>query len=666
MLVTKRTVDRQRELLSLLRAGTRVEEGCRQIGIAPATFRSWKYKDSKFASEAAQAKAIGQRAREQVALMDKVFDPDEWAEPQVPPFRTFRTEFIGRPTPAHQEPLIEAWEDKTNRIVIYLASPSSGKDTTAGDIVLHELVDRWKRVAWVMESANFSTRRLSRLEGYLWDERTYVMPPKTPGAVAPTRMLFREFGPFKWEKGMVYPDGTKIPQPKWTQNELYFLGRDNEADPNLWATGIEGAMYGARIDRAVLSDIFTEENQQSPARRDAQIGWLVGTFLSRLDDKGRALFLGTRVAEWDNWARLIEELVGQSPVLWEDQFTTKYANGVAVVVVPAIQQDADGADVSYWPERFPLRTRLVKGDVSRFLDELSEDEHRLLARQGFEMVSGLYDMRGDSPAKVRWFNTAYQQSPPSSEEGEFPLALLNRCDDYERSYGQHKPGSTLVLGIDPAHRGGAAWVLWEWNGETLMVVDWFFGTNIGVTGLRERLLVDPISRYAPRYAIYESNRETSVLEHPEVMNAARVYRTEIKGVPTHAFNRGVGELRVAAMSSDMANGMIRFPAATQEDRRRSDQLKEQFLNWDARERMRKTDSQMRLHIPDDLAMAAWVGWVKMKQLVGQGRERNLPKRLVAPSVARSWGYAPILGGKSSGRSQMPTDLVGLYYGKGGE
>jgi len=276
-----------------------------------------------------------------------------------------------------------------------------------------------------------------------------------------------------------------------------------------------------------------------------------------------------------------------------------------------------------------------------------------------QLVDGLYGIRGDSEDKLRWFATAYQQAPPSGVGGEFPLSLLDRCDDFAYSYGMWVPGSTLVLGIDPARTGGAAWVLWGWDGETMRVVDWFFGVNIGVTGLREKLLVDPISRYQPRYAIYESNRETSVLEHPQVVEVTQMARTELKGVPTTHMNRGIGELRVASMSLDMGSALIRFPAANAEDRKRSDTLKEHFLNWDQRERMRKVDSQVRQHIPDDLAMAAWVGWVKLKQIIGIKREA-LPTRRVAASVARSWGYSPVVD-DANVRASVPTDLIGLYY-----
>jgi len=559
---------REEDFLARLRAGARPTEIARAIRKPPRFYQHW-LTDPTYRARYEEARAIGRKNREMATNAGNVYDPDEWLDHKPPPFRQFQREFIGRPTPKHMDLLVDAWEDKTNRIVIYLGPPGCGKDTTGGDIALHETLDRTKRVAWVMKSGTFSRRRLGRLEGYYWDHRAYVKP-QGPDTSEPGRRVFEEFGPFKWDSKMTYPDGSKVGQPKWTQNELYFLGRDGEADPNLWATGVEGSMYGARIDTGILSDIFDEENQKHPDQRESQISWIIGTFLSRLDDKGRALFLGTRIAEWDNWGRLIEEMVGSAPILYQDDFTTKYANGVCVIQVRAIQHDEDGREHSYWPERFSLRNYLTKNknvsvlqdDTKVFLDEIPEDEQLAYGKRGYELVLGLRGIRGDSAASLRWFSTAYQQQPPSSEEGEFPLALLDSCDDFGKSYGMWTPGSTLVLGIDPARTGGAAWVLWEWDGETISVVDYYFGTNIGVTGLRERLLVDPIVRYRPRYAIYESNRETSVLEHPEVIAAVRGSKTELRGVPTHSMNRGVGELRVAAMAFDMGNGLIKWPAHT--------------------------------------------------------------------------------------------------------
>lgn len=651
----KRPVDTQRQILGLIRAGARIEEACRKLGVDPSTFRTWRNRYPDFLEEAERAKAIGAQARDQMVRLENVYDPEQFRGKEVPGIVEFRRDFIGRPTPWHQQLVVDAWEDQTNQFVVCLMPPEAGKDTLAGDIALRESIDRDLRISWVMESANFSARRLNRLERYYWDQRAYTAP-RGPGCVKPIKTVFGEYGQFKWEKGLAYPDGEKVAQPKWTQNELYFLGRDNEADPNLWATGVDGAMYGARIDRGIVSDPFTQENQQSPTMRAAQMGWITGTFLSRFGDEGRGLFLGTRVAEWDNWGKLIDMLVAGSPIISQDQFTTKYASGVAVVIVPAILYDENGEEKSFWPERFALDSHLAKGGSKVPLDGLSGEEIKDYAKKGYRTVTGLRGLRNRLGTR---FETMYQQNPASSTGGEFPLDLLNRCDDYTRTFGQFKPGSTLILGIDPAFRGGAAWVLWEWNGQTLTAIDFYFGKDIGLTGLRELLLVDPITKYHPRYAVYETNRENSVLEHPEVLEAVKHSRTILKGAPTHWMNRGVGELRVAAMSEDMARGVIRIPAATSDDRHRSDLFKTHFLAWDQDATLRQEGSKANRHLEYDIAMAAWVGWVLFKrQFVIESADEKVQPRAVSRQAQRSWGYTQK---DTTPRAPVPTDLDALIY-----
>jgi hypothetical protein len=659
---------RQDDVINYLKATGQANEALHILGIARSTYDNWRSTDRDFKERSDRALTIGRETRSREGDdRNNTFDPAEGDKAPLP-IKEFRWRVIGRPTPKHQEPIVEAWEDKSNLIVLVLGPPSMGKDTIAGDIVLRDSSDRSNRIAWVMESGNFSERRLGRMEGYYWDTRAYDIQPDGPNTQKPTDTMMDLYGKFKWERGLVYPNGDRVGQPKWTRNELFFLGRDNEADPNIWATGIEGAMYGARIDEAILSDIFTQENQISAANRDKQWAWLMGTFLSRLDERGRALFLGTRVGERDNFARLLDEFIVGARVVRQDGHYTKYDNGVATVIIPAIQTDEDGNDVSYWPERFPLESLLVSGNPKRWsesedvraVSDLTVEEYDQLSTNGYSRVRGLYEIRDRSP---ELFATMYQQQPPSSSSGEFHPKLLDHCDDVTRSYGQVKNGSTLVLGIDPARTGGSAWVLWEWDGETISVVDYFYGENIGATGLREKLLVDPITRYWPKYAVYEGNREQSVLEHPQVVDAVKATKTQLSVHMTHAHNRGVGELRVAAMSFDMSAGIIKWPSATLEDRQRTEKIKEHFVNWDAREQVRRVNSQIRQHIPDDIAMAAWVGWVRIKEIAGKGR-RKLPQAQVSAVAARRFGQRvareePVKPGP------IVTDLLSLVRGNDG-
>jgi len=333
---------RQKSALDFVKATGNINEALRITNIPKGTWDRWKADEDRFRVQADEALAIGKTARKNSKTKpEDVYDPAQMFKP-LPGIVEFRWEYKGFPTWPHHQPIVTAWEDLTNHTVIVLGPTGMGKDSIAGDIVQLESLPRTKQIAWIMESGPMSERRLGRLERFYWDPRVYDLKPDGPNTQQPTATIMDDFGIYKWRPELRYPNGDKVEQPRWTRNELYFLGRPAEADPNIWATGVTGAIYGSRMDIAVLSDIFTAENQMSPAEREKQWSWIHGTLLSRLDEAGRALFLGTRVAEWDNWGRLIDRLVGTSPVLYQDEFTTKYANGVAVIIVPAVQTDSMG------------------------------------------------------------------------------------------------------------------------------------------------------------------------------------------------------------------------------------------------------------------------------------------------------------------------------------
>jgi hypothetical protein len=174
------------------------------------------------------------------------------------------------------------------------------------------------------------------------------------------------------------------------------------------------------------------------------------------------------------------------------------------------------------------------------------------------------------------------------------------------------------------------------------LVDWFYGRGLGVGGLREKLLVEPIDRYWPRYTVYEKNREESVLEHPAVLEVVDRTRTELVRHYTNQ-NRAMGEFRVAAMALDMRDGLLRFPAFSGEDRRALGDVKQQFANWDERTlEGGRTRSSAFGGKPDDVVMALWVAWVKCKELVGRGRRGGVVRTgNLAPVTLRKWAYGSV-------------------------
>ena len=641
----------QTEFLNAAESSLTIQDACDKAGIPRSRYENWQRKDTQFRRRWIPIRERMEERR-RVASVDTslVYDPDRELPPRLP-FREWRPYYLGRQVLPHQEHVVDAWEDKTNRIIIVLGPTGMGKDTTAGDLLLHEHHDdrTGMRSMWMMESAPFSRRRISqRIDPYLTDRKVYNMKPEGSDSVKPQGNLIDDYGPYQWEKGMVYPDGTPVEKTTWTQNEIYLLGSAApEADPNLWATGIGGAIYGSRINRAFLSDLFTRENQANPEIRQAQRDFVDGTLKSRLDGRGRALFIGTRVSGSDNYGYYLDKYVANARVISEistiHSTYTKYSNGTAVVIIKAIGTDADGNDVSFWEDRFPLYSYLELDGERIKVDDLSEAEYIALAEQGAEYIEGLYDLREDSP---ELFATMQMQEPPQDYSGDFTDEVLDAPDDDSRTYGVAYPDEILVVGVDPARTAGAAAVTWAVDRQerTATVVDVFYGERLGISGIKKQLVMAPIAKWDPLWFCYETNREAAVLEDPTIQRVFKDAAVSVWGKHTgyersnrSIINKGKTHIGVPAMGFYMRSQMIRWPTQTAEDRRMSDKVKQHFKNWDERELGVRTRSGGGGHRPDDIAMAAWIGFVKCLEILDGSKLSGIKKRMPVPaSVRRRW------------------------------
>ena len=618
---TAKKLDSQDRFIKAYMESPTIEGAAEEAGISTDTFHKWRERDPAFRqvytelSKTKKAKIVRQRqvGKSQYGL---VFD-DTRDTPDKGTFTDWRRKYIGRPVSAHQKELVEAYEDRSNLVIFSLLPPGAGKDTTAGDFLLYEVCDdRDHRSAWVMRGESFARRRVAeRIDPYLTDERTYRNAPPGPECTVPEANLISDYGPFKYKKGMIDGRGEKCEPTTWTKQEIYFLKTGApEADPNLWATGMEGQMYGSRIDTLIMSDVFDRENQLTVTKRESQYAWVMGTALSRLDESGRLIILGTRCLPGDNYERLINSMVGESPVVYQGRHYTKYANGVAVVIMPAVEYDEDGEEVSYWPERFPMDSQYELPDGTRI--EASEADERELAEKYGGRVKRIRGLREIRERDRELFDTMYQQKPPDQVTGDFTDVVLNTADDEERTFGVHRANELIVIGADPARSAGAAWVAWGVDRDkgTVTLIDYFFGEKLGIRGLKSKLVVQPITLYDPVWYCYETNREAAVVDDPEIQRVFSDFSVNLHRHHTHTGNRGSTSIGVPSLSFYMRSRVIRWPAMTATDRDRMMAVKDHFKTWDRKEALNLSRAALKSH-PDDIAMAAWVGFVKAIQLL---------------------------------------------------
>jgi hypothetical protein len=635
--IQDRTLTGMRVVLVEMFGGESLQGASARAGVARDTVKSWRHRYPAFDVEVGRLMAQNRRARDQALALERERKRAEkgliLTDAEIPDagsYIDFRWKYFGRPTPDHQELAAEALEDESNLYTFIFGPTGMGKDTMAGDYVAYKSApDRTGlRVAWFMETQPFSVRRMKRLDQYLTDPAAYRMAPeKTPGGQIPAGSLISDYGPFKWDPDMVWADGSEVKASTWNQSAKYYVRTvAPEQDPNLWATGVGGAAYGSRIGLCVCSDIFTKENQHSPTERKDQYEWLDGTLDTRLDEDGRLVVIGTWLHVEHNYELILENYVADARVLRQKTqgpaTYTKYSNGVAVVVIKAIWVDPEtGEERSYWPERFPLSDSLVHRQSGErlVLDEISDTEALELLDSGeWKRLRGLRSKRERSPLV---FKAMFQQERDKDiAVMDFTAETLERARDPERSFGQVFSHEIKILGVDPARRYGAAWVLWavDKSLRQLTLVDFFWGTRLGVNGVKDQLILKPLARWDPSWLCYEDNKDGSVLAETVVYEALKS-----AGVSVYAHTTGMERSSEVygpgAMAAWMRDGRIKIPYRTAEDRARAMEVESHFKAWDSQPDRSKAGQAG--HNPDDIAMAAWVGWIKGGPMV----DRNQPK-----------------------------------------
>jgi hypothetical protein len=642
-----------RAMLLLLGRGMSFNDAVAGAAVVRSTAEGWRITYPPFGVEVNRLLEQNARDREQLRAerrQEMLEQKGLILRREPPPDRgsiaDFRLRYFGRPTPIHQQTAEMALEDSSNLYVFIFGPTGMGKDTMAGDYVAYELApDRTGlTAAWFMETGPFSERRLGRLARYLTDPMAYrFAPEKTPGGMVPAGSLIADFGPFQWEPGMVWEDGSEVHRPTWTKNELYFVRAvAPEQDPNLWATGVQGATYGSRIKLCVCSDMFTKENQKSPTERRDQYEWVDGTLDTRLDESGRLVVIGTWLPIEHNYEVLLDNYLAGARVLRQVRLGpgvyTKYSNGVAVVVVKAIYEDPEtGEEQSYWPERFPLDDRLRLQDGSEIpVEELSDEAMLSLADEGAQRERGLRSKRQRSPVV---FKAMYQQERDRVvEAADFTEEVFEQARDPSRSWGQLLPHEIRLLGVDPARRYGAAWSLLAVDrvDKCLTIAQFWWGDNLGYTGIKDRLILQPLGLYHPSWLCYEDNREGSVLGDTVIWQAIE---SSGVGVFTHntGLERGHIDVGPGALASWMLSGRLRYPYMTAEDRARAEILETQFKAWDRNPDRSKPGRAG--HEPDDLTMATWVAWLKGAPMIdddpfNQGMVYGVPA-----AIKRKWDRA---------------------------
>jgi hypothetical protein len=165
----------------------------------------------------------------------------------------------------------------------------------------------------------------------------------------------------------------------------------------------------------------------------------------------------------------------------------------------------------------------------------------------------------------------------------------------------------------------------------LTLVDFFWGTRLGVNGVKDQLILKPLARWDPSWLCYEDNKDGSVLAETVVYEALKS-----AGVSVYAHTTGMERSSEVygpgAMAAWMRDGRIKIPYRTAEDRARAMEVESHFKAWDSQPDRSKAGQAG--HNPDDIAMAAWVGWIKGGPMVDRNQKPNNGLNMGVPIAIR--------------------------------
>lgn len=408
--------------------------------------------------------------------------------------------------------------------------------------------------------------------------------------------LIRDFAP---------PEGfDKAQGAVWRADQLYVGGAAEAAakrgmgaqkDPTVEAVGMGGHIYGIRADLIILDDCVTLDNV---GQVENQIDWIQQEVMSRVDDSGRMIVVGTRVAPVD----LYTELVNPKRYPEEESAWTYLSQ-------PAVLEMAE--DPKDWVTLWPRSNERKPGEKA----EADED--------------GLYPKwTGESLARVRrriqprtWAMVYMQQQV--DEEAVFPARDVQGCVNGMRIPGNLHAGYEgggldkgqdwyMIAGMDPATvTGFTAITVYGFNRRT-----------------HKRRVVDVINRRLTPDAMVNTMKDVTIRygvdEWRVEKNAFQAFLTQTKEVVqfmasrgvllrehhTGAYNKWSPDFGVAAMAMlfrgwEEKNNMIELPAKNNEGVRA---LIEQLVVWAPElPKTQKTDAVMSL----------WFAELRARDLVGE-------------------------------------------------
>lgn len=570
--------ERKRIILSCVRMGFTVAEGCRQAGCSEKAHEYYRKTDPAY------------RDAMDAALKAKI-DEAAGNRAEVPEFPAFCREYLDTQLFHHHLQWYDLLEGRDPRglhpaqrfvkadadQLLVNTPPEHAKSTclTVNYVVWRIVQDPNVRILLISKTQDMAKKFLLSIKERLAESDAYAE-------------LQQKFGP---------PGGFAEGAASWTADRIYVAGRTaGEKDPTVQAVGIGGHIYGSRCDLAIMDDCVDHTNHQ---QFESQITWIQNQVGSRVADAGgRMLLIGTRMESVDLYSEILKPqyyVDGESPWTYLTQ--------------PAVLEFAEDPEdwVTLWPKtnRPPVTIR------ARKLVEQDEDglwpmwdgpalarKRRKMSARNWSMVYMQDQVRDDAVFKM-------EDVQGCVDRARYPGRLMAGQSDH-RKHGMD--GLMVVAGLDPAAAGFTAMVVLGLDRQTNQ--RWVLDV-VNKRGMPPHEMRANMFHLTERYGISEWRVEKNAYQASIVQDALIRDHLHARGVlitPHHTDSKkwdsdfGVSSMATLFEGWREGRNLIRLPSQTQSEPVRA--LIEQLVSW-----FPETKGLT------DAVMALWFAEIRCRELV---------------------------------------------------
>lgn len=567
----------KRLFLDFVSDGVGVQQAIGLVGRQPVTLRQWMSRDPSFARKLEEAKEVG---------ASKDLSGDKY---QIE-FAEFSEKFLNSRIFPHQQNWVDVLEGREpswlhpsmvyepadpTRLLINVP-PEHAKSTT--------ITVNYSTYKVCMDPDNTRiiviSKTLTKAQEFVYSIKqrlTHPMWAKLQATYAP-------------------PGGWREDADSWKANAITLSRTSTEKDPTIQALGIGGQVYGARANLIILDDCVTGANAHEWGK---QLEWIQKEVVTRLDDEGVLLIVGTRFAATDLYREI------RNPKHW--------SNGKSPFTyfsMPAVLETTE--DPKDWV------TLWAKTD-QKSGSKKEPDENGLYSKWD---GPALYRRRGEV-TPTTWALVYQQQDiqedsifKPScvqaSTNGMRRVGLIN-----SKLPGHPKSGEFyLIMGLDPAMTGNTAAVMLAYDRTTQKryVLDVYNMIDPNPQKVRA-LIEDWVNKYHPNELRIEINAHQKAYALDEELNqwlASRgiQFRSHFTGKNKWDVDFGVASM--AALFGTERDGkhqddnLIELPSTENNEHVKA--LINQLITW---------SPGVKKYQATDCVMALWFCEIRVKELIQQ-------------------------------------------------